>query len=110
MENTEEKELVPFVILARYYNTTLTDKFIKRKFWVNPIKGEVRSYLPGTVDKIFVVAGQEVKKGDILLIQEAMKMKNRILSPVDGVVKNIDVSEGDKIKKDTLMVFVQPKN
>ena len=108
MENTEEKELVPFVILARYYNTTLTDKFKHRKFWVNPVKGEVKSFLPGTVDKIFVIEGQEVKKGDVLLIHEAMKMKNRILSPVDGVVKKIDVAEGDEIKKDTLMVYIEP--
>ena len=107
MENNE-KELVPFVILARYYNTTLTTKFKNRKFWKNPVVGEIKSFLPGTIEKIFVVEGQDVKKGDVLLIHEAMKMKNRIIAPFDGIVEKIEVAEGDKIRKDTSMVCVKP--
>ena len=66
MENNN-KEIVPFVILARYYNTTLTTKFKNRKFWQSPLRGELKSFLPGTIDEIYVVEGQQVKKGEVLL-------------------------------------------
>lgn len=107
MENNQEKELVPFVILARYYNTTLTNKYKARKFWHNPIPGEIKANLPGTIEKIFVSEGQTVNKGEVLLIHEAMKMKNRVLAPESGIIKEICVAEGDKIKKDTPMVIIE---
>ncbi|MEG0948114.1 MAG: acetyl-CoA carboxylase biotin carboxyl carrier protein subunit [Bacteroidales bacterium] len=108
MENNN-KELVPFVILARYYNTKLTKKFKNRKFWINPVAGEIKSHLPGTIVRIDVKEGQSVKKGDLLLIHEAMKMQNRVLAPADGVVTKIGVEVGEKIKKDTLMVAIEIK-
>lgn len=53
-------------------------------------EGEVvKAPLPGTVWKVFVEEGQHVKAGDILIIQEAMKMENEIVAPVDGVVAQI---------------------
>jgi Acetyl/propionyl-CoA carboxylase, alpha subunit len=103
-----DKELVPFVVLARYYNTTLTKKFKNRKFWVNPVLGEMKAHLPGTIVRIAVKEGQEVKKGDLLLIHEAMKMENRVVAPFEGTVISIGVTEGEKIKKDTLMVALKP--
>ena len=108
METKNEKELVPFVILARYYNTTLTNKFKNRKFWKNPVPGEIKSYLPGTIIQLDVKAGDKVEKGQLLLIHEAMKMRNRILSPVSGVVESVNVTEGEKVKKDTLMLKIKP--
>ncbi|MEG1586486.1 MAG: acetyl-CoA carboxylase biotin carboxyl carrier protein subunit [Bacteroidales bacterium] len=105
MENNK-KELVPFVVLARYYNTTLTKKFQNRRFWVNPVPGELKAHLPGTIVRIDIKEGQRVKKGDLLLIHEAMKMENRVRSPFDGVIKKIGVEVGEKIKKDTLMVAI----
>jgi biotin carboxyl carrier protein len=56
-----------------------------------------------------VKEGQEVEEGELLLIQEAMKMLNRILAPVAGVVKEIYVKEGDKIGKSHLMLKIEPK-
>ncbi|MEG1615699.1 MAG: acetyl-CoA carboxylase biotin carboxyl carrier protein subunit [Bacteroidales bacterium] len=102
----QNQEIVPFVILSRYYNTTLTKKFKNRKVWENPIPGEVKSNLPGTIIRIAVKEGDLVEKGELLLIHEAMKMQNRILAPFKGTVKLIGVAEGEKIKKDTLMVTI----
>jgi Acetyl/propionyl-CoA carboxylase, alpha subunit len=109
MENQENKELVPFVILARYYNTTLTKKFLNRSKWVNPVFGEMKAHLPGTIIEIFVKEGQEVKKGDLLLIHEAMKMQNRVVAPFDGTIKSVNVISGEKIKKGDLMLSLDPK-
>ena len=103
-----EKELVPFVILARYYNTTLTEKYRNRKVWHNPVPGEVRSHLPGTIVSIAVEAGQHVEKGQLLLIHEAMKMENRVVAPMAGTVSSIGVTAGEKVKKDELMVSITP--
>jgi biotin carboxyl carrier protein len=53
--------------------------------------------MPGTISKILVKEGQSVKKGEVLAILEAMKMENEIVSPKDGVVSSIDVSQGQNV-------------
>jgi len=59
------------------------------------VSGEViKAPMPGTILSIRVSKGQAVKKGDILLILEAMKMENEIMAPRDGVVADILVSQG----------------
>ena len=108
MEN-KENEYVDFVVTARKYKTLLTEKYKNRKMWHKPFVGDVISTLPGTVVKIYVEKGQEVEAGQLLLIHQAMKMYNRIVAPVSGVITELDVTEGDKIAKDHLMVKIQPK-
>ena len=62
--------------------------------------------MPGTIVKLPVKAGQEVKKGDLLCVFEAMKMENEILAPRDGVVKSVAVSEGASVGGgDTVLVL-----
>jgi biotin carboxyl carrier protein len=51
-----------------------------------------------------VEAGQEVESGDPLLILEAMKMRNEVLSPVSGRVEQIFVKEGEQVPKAHLLV------
>lgn len=59
-----------------------------------PAGGELMSApMPGTILDILVTEGQTVKKGEIILILEAMKMENEITSPVDGVVSKIYTSK-----------------
>lgn len=57
----------------------------------------VNAPLPGTITKINVAAGQAVKKGDVLLVMEAMKMANDITSEWDGTVKNVLVQQGASV-------------
>ena len=47
-----------------------------------------------------------MRQGDVLIIFRAMKMNNKILSPIDGKVKSINVKKGDNIPKNALMVTV----
>ncbi len=58
---------------------------------------KIVSPMPGKVIKINVREGQEVKKGEVLLIVEAMKMENNIVSPKAGVIEQINVAEGDMV-------------
>ncbi len=57
--------------------------------------GEViKSPMPGNVLKILVSQGQQVKEGDVIMILEAMKMENEIVSTKSGAVAQIVVSQG----------------
>lgn len=64
----------------------------------------VMSELPGTVTEIKVKDGDHVKKGDVLLVIEAMKMANDIVSDVDGTVQKIHVAKGQNVNQGDLMV------
>ena len=62
--------------------------------------------MPARVVKINCRAGEGVKKGDLLMIIEAMKMENEILSPTDGVVKEVCVVEEANVSnEERLVVF-----
>ena len=71
----------------------------------------VSSPMPGKVIKIMAAEGREVKKGDVLIIIEAMKMENHIASPRDAVVKAVNVAVNDRVESSTvLMEFEDLKN
>jgi biotin carboxyl carrier protein len=86
------------------YRTRYNTKFERRKVWKNTNPKKITSNIPGTVIKLYAKAGQEVRKGEPILILEAMKMKNKILFQTDGIVKSVRVKEGDVIPKDHLML------
>ena len=54
--------------------------------------------MPGKILGIKANAGQAVKKGDVLLVLEAMKMENEIVAPQDGTVASINVAVGDQVE------------
>ncbi|WAJ22708.1 biotin/lipoyl-containing protein [Lacrimispora xylanolytica] len=54
--------------------------------------------MPGKILGVKVSVGQAVKKGDVLVILEAMKMENEIVAPSDGTVASINVSNGDAVE------------
>jgi biotin carboxyl carrier protein len=62
--------------------------------------------MPGKVIKIVVNEGASVAKGDLLLVVEAMKMENNILSPADAVVDRINVIAGDMVDANTTLVHL----
>jgi acetyl-CoA carboxylase biotin carboxylase subunit len=64
----------------------------------------VNSPMPGKVIKIHVKEGDHVKKGDVMLIIEAMKMENLIVSTRDGVVKAINITVNDRVESSTVLV------
>ncbi len=66
----------------------------------------IESPLPGSVFKIVVSPGQAVKKGDTLLIIEAMKMENELSAPRDGVVSSIVTSVGAMISTGDPLLYL----
>ncbi|RZL48421.1 MAG: biotin/lipoyl-binding protein [Pedobacter sp.] len=65
---------------------------------------QIKAPMPGLVLNVLASEGDEVKKGDSLLVLEAMKMENMIKSPTDGIIKKIEVKQGDKVEKNQLLV------
>jgi biotin carboxyl carrier protein len=64
----------------------------------------IKAPLPGNIVKIMVTEGQLVKRSDVLLIMESMKMENNILATEDGVVKKIHVQVGQTVMQDDTLI------
>ena len=92
------------------YEVELVDKFdeLLRELGMESLIvskiSEVKSPMPGLVLETLVSAGNEVKKGDPLLILEAMKMENIIKSPTDGVIKDINAIPGEAVEKNVVLL------
>jgi pyruvate carboxylase len=67
---------------------------------------QIGALMSGNVVKVLVEKGDRVKKGEHLIITEAMKMETQVQAPVDGVVKEILVREGDRIETGDLMIVL----
>ena len=86
------------------YQTRLTTKFRNSVIWQRPDVRRVNSIIPGNIQRIMVKEGDEVSAGTPMMILEAMKMRNEILSPFQGTIKKIHVSEGDMVPKAHLLL------
>ena len=58
---------------------------------------KIKPPMPGKIVKIAVAPGTHVQPGEVLVILEAMKMQNEIVSPVEGTVRSVSVAEGETI-------------
>ena len=64
----------------------------------------VKAPMPGNIMKVNCKVGASVKKGDVLIVLEAMKMENDICAPQDGVVASVEVAQGASVETDALLV------
>ena len=60
--------------------------------------------MPGNIIKVNAKVGDSVKKGDVLIVLEAMKMENDICAPEDGTVASIEVAQGATVETDALLI------
>ena len=88
-----------FVVEFRKYTTELSQKFLERKPYEPKDESKVRSFIPGTISKIYVKEGEHVDEGAPLMILEAMKMKNTVFAERSGMVLKINAVEGEKVPK-----------
>ena len=65
---------------------------------------DIQAPMPGLILEVNVATGDEVKKGDKVLVLEAMKMENVIKSTGEGVVKDISVNKGDSVEKGQVLI------
>ena len=68
---------------------------------------EIKAPMPGLVLDIKVGPGDQLSKGDSVLVLEAMKMENLIKSPGDGVVKSVSVKKGEAVEKNQVLIHLE---
>jgi acetyl-CoA carboxylase biotin carboxylase subunit len=90
--NTKRQDILADSVFASGFDTHGTDS------------NHVTSPMPGKVIRIQVNEGQQVKKGDALLIIEAMKMENQVVAPRDAMVKTINVGVNDRVESSTILL------
>ena len=74
---------------------------------VAPTSGtEVTSPMAGTIVAVKVQAGSQVKKGQTLVVLEAMKLENEIVAPVDGTVAQVLVAKGASVENKQVLVVL----
>lgn len=77
---------------------------------VAPATGEgvkVEAPMQGKIIDVKVAAGQQVQKGDVLCVLEALKLANDIVSPCAGVVQSVSVSKGSEVENGQLLVVIK---
>ena len=109
-DKTDQSKFIPGAPLEELeiggaiYTTRLTSKFKNRPMWTPPDQRKILAVIPGTIQKLMVSVGDEVTAGDSMLILEAMKMRNEIKAMHAGVIKTINVSEGEQVPKSHLLL------
>lgn len=74
------------------------------------LNNDIKSPMPGAIVKLNVKENDELKKGDVLLVLEAMKMENEIKAPFDCKIKKIHIEEKKNVDKNQLLISLECKN
>ncbi len=80
-----------------------------KKIEVKTSKGDVLANMPGMVRDIKIALGEEVIKDQPLIILEAMKMENILISPVDGIVQSMPIEAGQSVMVGDLLISIKSK-
>ncbi|OFX89118.1 MAG: hypothetical protein A2W99_02020 [Bacteroidetes bacterium GWF2_33_16] len=81
-------------------------KYLDKNVPVSKIE-RIQAPMPGKIVEFLVEENQEIKAGDPLLILEAMKMQNEIISSITGKIKNINFGPEDNVMKDDILIEVE---
>jgi biotin carboxyl carrier protein len=101
-----DDNLNTIVIDDSVYETGLTKKYANRKIYQPVDHKKVIAFIPGLIQKVHVKVGDKVKRGDKLLVLEAMKMQNSVVAPLDGKIVIVP-NEGTLVKKNELLVELE---
>lgn len=110
LEADYDSKTVQIQIGSNQYAVALKDRFdlLAEQLGFSNLSSQklnhIKAPMPGLVLELLVEVGQEVSKGDSVLILEAMKMENVIKAEGDAVVKNITINKGDAVEKNQIMI------
>ena len=95
------------------YSFELKDKFdellknLGMDKLISNVAKDLKAPMPGLVLDVLVKAGDSIKKGDSVLVLEAMKMENNIKAVADAVIKKIAVQKGNAVEKNQVLVLFE---
>lgn len=104
---SEQNQASHIVLEAGTYETRLTRKFSLRKPYAKDDPRIIKAVIPGVIERIETAVGSSVRKGDLLMILEAMKMRNRITAPQEGRIKAVHVAVGEKVPKGQILLEIE---
>lgn len=110
VKSEEDGKLLTLKINGNKYQVALKDKYdeLLHRLGMDNISAgkinEIKAPMPGLVLNIIADEGSTVKKGDPLIVLEAMKMENILKSPTDGTVKKIAVKKGTAVEKNQVLI------
>lgn len=107
---TEDEEFYVVQVKGQIFEVKVEDERTRRLTGLRTMSGitageiVIRAPMPGVVIEVPVKPGQEVAKGDIVLILESMKMQNEFKAPRPGKVHTVRVAPGDKVDQNMVMI------
>lgn len=110
VEENKSEKIALVKVNGREYRIAMEDRYdqLLKQLGMDNLKAnvvsELKAPMPGLVLNVMVKEGQEVQKGDSLIVLEAMKMENVIKSPTGGLIKQVLVQRGDKVEKNELLI------
>jgi biotin carboxyl carrier protein len=108
-----DDDTLQVLLRGALYVTTVEDEREKRLKSAGSggtaVSGEfvLRAPMPGLIVKLPVAEGQEIKKGDVLVVLESMKMQNELKSPRDGKVARVQVKQGASVEQRQIILSVE---
>lgn len=108
MEGKTGKQAKPasinLVLEEGKFKTHSTKKFDMRESYVPLNEKIITAFIPGTIVDVFTSANKRVKKGEMLIILDAMKMQNQLYAPFNGVIKKVNVKKGERVTKKQVLI------
>lgn len=101
---SEQPEFRQLQLDDTVYDTHFTRKFLLRKPYQPVDPRQVRARIPAVVVSVHAHPGRRVRRGEALLVLEAMKMRNDVVAHHDGVVARVLVAPGQMVAKDELLI------
>jgi len=101
------------LIFGDLYEIDVTDERSQRLARLSGVstdmtgEAQIKSPMPGLIVAVPVNVGDEVTKGQTVVILESMKMENELKAPRDGVVERVDVGAGDSVEQNKVLVVIQ---
>ena len=89
------------------FQTTYNKMYRERKPWVPANPKNIVCHIPGTIVKVMVKEGDQVKPGDLLILFKAMKMNNNVVAQKAGTIKKICVKAGENVKNHTVLIEME---
>ena len=100
----ENKEYEELYVNGETFKTHFSKKYKEKPKWQKENNKLIYAFIPGTIYDIYVEEGQDIKKGEVLVILEAMKMRNRVKSEISGKIKSINVKKNQLVAKNFLLI------
>lgn len=112
--NVEGNRILYFIFNGQRREIVIKDNSIKSQVILKPKaeptkKEHIGATMPGSVLDVLVSAGETVKKGQTLMVTEAMKMETMIQAPFDGIISVVHAAAGDPIQSGDLLVEITPR-